>query len=200
MLGHWTGARNQIKARAFCSQHGAYIPARSMAALPKQRRASCAKQNQKQTRANGKYAKKRCKKHSKKGDVLFPLCSTLAVPGKCARVHQARRARDLFSLDVQNHCSTRKEKGVSFTHSNEDKATCSSPRSNVLQARGLCCNTHTAHEFCTIGGRVTGAGKDGLCTKHGAFGLCTLNTCSTAVNRRRIVRQAWRWQHSSVQP
>ena len=23
VLGHWTGARNQIKARAFCSQHGA---------------------------------------------------------------------------------------------------------------------------------------------------------------------------------
>lgn len=104
------GCSNQINARGLCTRHGAKIPARSSAAPPKQRRASCA--NQKQKKDTGKWQEEvRCKKHSQKGSArLFPLCSTLAVPGKCARVHRPRCARDLLSLAVQNHCSTRKQK------------------------------------------------------------------------------------------
>lgn len=171
------GCSNQIKTRRLCTRHGAQIPARSMAAPPKQRRASCAKPKQKKTRANGKYA---AKKHSQKGSArLFPLCSTLAVPGKCARTHRPRCARDLLSLAVQNHCSTRKQKKRFLSRvPKKTKRPAPAPGcSNVLQARGVCCNTHTMHGFCAIDGCVTGAGKDGLCTKHAAFGLCTLNTC-----------------------
>lgn len=59
----------------------------------------------------GKWQEVRCKKHGQKGSArLFPLCSTLAVPSKCARVYRPRCARDLLSLAVQKHCSTRKQK------------------------------------------------------------------------------------------
>lgn len=164
-----------------------------MAAPPKQRRASCAKPKQKKTRANGKYG---CKKHSKKGSA------------RCSRF-----AARLLSLANVHVCTDHGAHGIYSAwrckiiaaHGNKKGFLSRIPApapgcSNVLQARGFCCNTHTAHGFCVIGGCVTGAGKDGLCTKHAAFELCTLNTCSTAADRRRIVRQAWRWQHSSAQP
>lgn len=194
------GCSNQIKARGLRTRHSTKIPARSMAAPPKQRRASCAKPKQKKD--TGKWQEVRCKKHSQKGSAR---CSRFAARlWSRANVHACtdHGAHGIYSAwrckIIAAHGN--KKRFLSRVPKKTKRPAPAPGCSNVLQARGVCCNTHTMHGFCAIDGCVTGAGKDGLCTKHAAFELCTLNTCSTAADRRRIVQQAWRWQHSSVQP
>lgn len=150
----------------------------------------------------GKWQEVRCKKHSQKGSAR---CSRFAARlWSRANVHACtdHGAHGIYSAwrckIIAAHGN--KKRFLSRVPKKTKRPAPAPGCSNVLQARGVCCNTHTMHGFCAIDGCVTGAGKDGLCTKHAAFGLCTLNTCSTAADRRRIVQQAWRWQHSSVQP
>lgn len=182
------GCSNQIKARGLRTRHSTKIPARSMAAPPKQRRASCAKPKQKKTRANGKkYAARSTAK--KVVRALFPLCSTLAVPGKCARLHRPRCARDLLSLAVQKHCSTRKQK-KGFFHAFQRR------QSDLLLLQAAA--TSFKHEgFAAIRTPRTVFAR--LVGELRCWERWSLHE-ATAADRRRIVQQAWRWQHSSVQP
>lgn len=200
VLGHWTGARTRSKQEA--SARGTAQKSLLGRWLHRQSKGEPLVQNQnkKKTRANGgKYAARSTAKTIVRAVAALQHACCPRQMCTCAPTTVRTGSTQPGGAKSLQHTETKK--GFLSRVPKKTKRPAPAPGcSNVLQARGVCCNTHTAHGFCAIDGCVTGAGKDGLCTKHAAFGLCTLNTCSTAADRRRIVRQAWRWQHSSVQP
>lgn len=116
----------------------------------------------------GKWWQVRCKKPAKKVVRAVPALQHACCPQQmCTCAPTTVRTGSTQPGGAKSLQHTETKKGFLSRVPKKTKRPAPAPGcSNVLQARGVCCNTHTAHGFCAIDGCVTGAGKDGLCTKH----------------------------------
>lgn len=110
----------------------------------------------------GKWQEVRCKKHSQKGSArAVPALQHACCPRQmCTPAPTTVRTGSTQPGGAKALQHTETKKGFLSRVPKKTKRPAPAPGcSNVLQARGFRCNTHTAHGFCAIGGRVTVLGK-----------------------------------------